>query len=201
MNEMLVQINVAAGGKTFNGTRALTSNWQLNAPAISLAAGKAGTAGADGVMTLASGHGITDADVVSVAWTASGVAKFRYGCTVSAYTSTTITLTGGTGDTLPTSGDVVVGVRAEQDVAFDGDGVVLIAVNSTKDIAVDFNTGSASALLLSITGGAGVLGYEWDEGCGVTNPLASASIAKVYLYNKIAAEASVDLCISYDNVA
>ncbi len=50
-----------------------------------------------GIVTIASGHGVTTNDTIDVLWAAGKI----YGMTVSASDSTTVTLDGGDGDALP----------------------------------------------------------------------------------------------------
>lgn len=196
-NAMMVRTEVAAGGKTYVGERSPSSDGLLSFPAVAVAAGKAGTAGLAGLMTLGSSHGITDAMKVSVKW-ASG---FRYGCAVSSYDGTTITVNGatGTGDTLPTSGAVVVSPALEIDAIFDGDAAVMLMANTSVDCMVCFDEDAYSTKLAApVTGGS--LGYLWDDGSSVTNPLASSAIAAVHVYNKTATAGTADVVIAYDNI-
>ncbi len=155
-------------------------------------AGVAGTAGAAGVMTLGSSHGFTDADVVMCTW-ATGR---RYACTISAYDGTTVTLATGTGDELPTSGDVVVSKLLEIDAAVLGTNVNFIMLKS--DVAATFTLEDAGGIELARNVAAGAA-YIWAESSGDTNPITGDSITKCHVWNETAVAGSATGLIGYDN--
>ena len=97
---------------------------------ITLPAGKAGTLTTrtdanTGVVTVSSGHGITDSDTVDLYWSGGR----RYGVDVTATDSTTISLDLGSGDDLPsTSTAVVIVKQVAFNRAIDGDNLVILGV-------------------------------------------------------------------------
>jgi len=148
-----------------------------------VAAGKAGTVTTrtdanTGILTVASGHGITDADTVSVFWDGG----YRYGMTVSATTSTTISIDGGTGDDLPVlTTAIVVGKEAEHAIAITGDSLSVFVIDCDNRVSVHFRDGSDTSLLAyDILTNEGRL---WVKNTGNTNPIAGDVVANVVLAN------------------
>ena len=84
-----------------------------------------------GVLTVASGHGITTADTVDVYWS-GGV---RYGMTVTATAATTIDINLGAGDVLPAQ-DTAITVCEQTEIEFDLDALDLqlaaLSIESTN---------------------------------------------------------------------
>lgn len=193
MSTISIRNSMIGGGTTANNTRSITIDNVIQA-SETIAAGKAGTAGAAGVMTLGSSHGFTDADTVSVYWSTG----FRYGCAVSSYDGTTITVNGatGAGDSLPTSGAVVCAKAVEVDIAFSGS--ALAALSAGADIACGITLEDAGGVELAkniAVNGA----YQWDSGNGEANPVTGDSIVKANVYNKSATAGTVTILVGYDN--
>ncbi|MBN2024083.1 MAG: hypothetical protein JW809_14970 [Pirellulales bacterium] len=144
-----------------------------------LAPGKAGTLTTrtdanTGVATLGAGHGITDADKVDVYW-AGGL---RHGMDVTAYDGTTITVDGGAGDDLPAQGAaLVVGVRQEIDVDFDGDDVQFLSAHCPERAHVDFQTGASVSVHAQELPAEEA--WTWAADQGVANPLGGDPVGKV----------------------
>lgn len=148
-----------------------------------VAAGKAGTLSTrtddnTGILTVASGHGITDADTVAVFWDGGS----RYGMTVSATTSTTISIDGGAGDNLPVATTaIVVGKEEEHALAIDGDAVKMLVVGSNNRASFNFrDSGDSSLLRYDVAAKEGRLWYSLSD---VTNPLAGDTVANVVIAN------------------
>ena len=97
---------------------------------VTLPAGKAGTLSTrtdndTGVATVASGHGITTSDKVDVYWSGG----MRYGMSVTATTSTTISVDAGAGDNFPVAATaIVVTKQVSVNTAIDGDNIQVIGI-------------------------------------------------------------------------
>lgn len=175
--------NLTIGNKTFQGNRNI--DYDVGVPwGITLAAAIAWTlttrtSGTAGVLTVPSGHSITTSDKPDIYWTdSSGVLFKRTGVTVSGTTGTTVTFTGGAGDTLPvvnSTGTVQVPVALDLPV---------ITGNDIK--AIGFDPGAFGGTLVVVDDGPGEtlivtsgtdMVYIWD-GTG-TNPLASKNVTGV----------------------
>jgi len=126
--------------------------------AVSLPAGKAGTLSTrtdnnTGVATVASGHGITTSDVVSAYWSGGR----RYGMTVTATDSTTISVDGGSGDNLPTQGvSIVVSKEIAANLLLDGDNAKLVAVSF--EVATSSASKCRATFFDAVAGGGSAVG-------------------------------------------
>jgi hypothetical protein len=164
---------------------------------ISLPAGKAGNAawgGSSAVITLGAGHGLTTANVVAVKW-ATGR---RIAMTISAYDSTTITVTNssGRGDALPTSGtaDVVVGPRVVcADISFDGDNARFLLVTADQYASIDFYDSTPMNLYyVSVQADSG---YYWSYSTGVSPPITGNPVASAEAYNHTITPATLKVSV------
>jgi len=130
-----------------------------------------------GIITLAAGHGITDADEVDVYFSDGSVA---YAATVTAYDTTTITIAGASGDALPTEdAAVTVGVVQDLDVDIEGDDLKMLAIHATSAASVILTTddsGDTVELAKLLTANEA---YTWAYDTGVTNPIASDTITHI----------------------
>jgi len=181
------------GATTLRSSRVLTVD---NAIELSedIPAGVAGVAGAAGVMTLAEGHGITDADTVSVSW-ASGE---RHDCAVSAYDSTTITVNGatGAGNTLPTSGAVTVSVKTVIQASVNADNLAGMGFSADISAIASVHDGSGELISPSFEANSG---FNWDSDGGETNPLAGEAPTLINVYNKGTTAGTFQGFYAYDN--
>lgn len=139
----------------------------------------AGATAAD--CNLPAGHGFTDGKF-DVFWTASGVAKRRYGVNGS-ITTNAMTLDGGDGDDFPATADttVVVCPQTALDETFDGDNLVLIGASSTRGGLLLFRDATGSLVGDPVDLLAGVP-WGWATGRG-TNPLAGNAVASASISN------------------
>jgi hypothetical protein len=98
---------------------------------VALPAAKAGTLTTrtdndTGVVTVGSGHGITDTDTVDLYWEGGR----RYSVDVTATTATTISIDAGTGDNLPIATTAVTIVKQVQiNVSIDGDALAILGIS------------------------------------------------------------------------
>lgn len=156
---------------------------------IVLPAGLAGSAAwgaSSSVITLATGHGLTTANKVAVAWSTSS----RIGMTISAYDATSITVTNstGAGDSLPTSSTAacVVGNAVDcPDISFDGDNASFLIVKSSAGTWCKVNflkaDSTTSILIKELT--AANPGYYWSYLSGVTPPITGDPVGDAKGYN------------------
>lgn len=187
-----IRNSMIGGGVTANDTRSITADNVIQA-SESIAAGKAGTAGLAGVMTMGS-HDFTDSDIVSVYWSTG----FRYGCAVSSYDGTTITVNGatGAGDTLPTAGSVVVAKAVEIDLAFSGSASVAISIGADIICGATLEDAGGVELAKNIAANGA---YQWDSGNGESNPVTGDAIIKSNIYNKSTTAGTAVLLVGYNN--
>jgi len=150
---------------------------------IELPAGKSGTLTTrtddnTGVVTVASGHGITDTDTVAVFWDGGS----RYGVDVTATGATTISIDVGSGTNLPAATTAVtVALQSSHAVAFAGDNLSVIAIGCIKRCSVEFlSSAPASLLRYDIAANEGRM---WVSSTDETNPLASDTVATVAVSN------------------
>jgi len=171
---------ISVAGVTVNSVTQRTAAGLIG-QAPTLAAGLAGalttrTDADTGIITMTDAeHGITDADTVDVYWS-DGV---RYGLTVTLVDGTAVSIDVGDGDNLPEGEDpaVVVGVRQEIDVDFDGDLVELIAAHCPKRAHVEFLTGAdASILAQELTANEA---FTWAADSGHANLLTGDPVGKI----------------------
>ncbi len=160
---------------------------------VTLPAGKAGTLTTrtdanTGVVTVASGHGITTSDTVDVYWSTGR----RYGVDVTATDSTTITIDVGSGDDLPsTSTAVVICKQVVINKAIDGDNLSVIGFQVV--LANDNGFGTRLTFFDAINGGGSAVGsgidldsnvpVVYDIARGVTNPLTGSPILSLVASN------------------
>lgn len=130
-------VSVSCGGVTISASIVETADHPQSYE-VPLPAAKAGTLSTrtdntSGVLTVASGHGITTSNKVDIYWNGG----MRYGCTVSATASTTITFASGSGDNLPTQGDAItVAPQVTVNTQIDGDAIKILAIDlSTAELS------------------------------------------------------------------
>lgn len=187
-----ISIRTTVAGVTIS--QSITRNEEVESHAsIALPAGKAGTLTTrtddnTGVATVATGHGITTSDKVSVFWTGGS----RYNVTVTATTSTTISIDSGSGDNLPLATTALV-VTKEVTAAIDvdGDKIVAIATKTTQRSSVEFKTAvPASVVRYDMAANEGRF---YVEGVDMTNDLAGEVIASVVAANGTTTDATLDI--------
>lgn len=181
--------SVTLGGVLINCNAPRTDSGAIGHD-LTLAAGLAGAI-TTGVVTLAGGHGLTDADKVDVHW-AGGA---RDGCTIASYDGTSITLTGGNGDALPTGATaVVVQEPLEVDTDFDGDLASIIAGSAAQRATFVFYADTDRVYGVTVAAGEG---FQWVEDLHGANPLAEHTITHVTVSNGTTAAGSAKLGIQY----
>lgn len=128
-----------------------------------------------GTLTMASGHGFVTNDKVDVFW--SGGSRRNMTATV---TGDSVVVDGGSGDNLPLVNAAITAMKPTS-VPFSvvGDNVDALAVSLgslTVQGWVVFKDGS-SAVITSYQIRTGEREKVWVSGLGITNPLASATVA------------------------
>ncbi len=181
--------SVTIGGVTIAGQYTQSGESPLAyEPVTPLPAAKAGTLSTrtdanTGVLTLGSGHGLQENDVVSVFW-ASGS---RYNLDVGTPSGATLVpIDGGAGDDLPTQGTAItVCLQTEAEFLFSGDNAKVIAISANRR-AVVLLAGSDDTVHLPADIQAGG-SYQWN-GQGA-NPVSGDSVAKLVMANGDASQA------------
>jgi len=152
-------INVQGGGRSIIQPITRTGDSTPNIE-IDLPAGIAGTLTTrtdndTGVVTVASGHGITSSDTVDVYWNGGK----RYGVDVTATGSTTISIDIGSGDNLPsTSTEVVIVKQVVANIQIDGDNAKLVAVSYEMAPAAGDGYGCRVTFFDAVNGGGSAVG-------------------------------------------
>ena len=129
---------------------------------VTLPAGKSGTLTTrtdddTGVVTVASGHGITGSDTVDVYWSGGR----RYGVDVTATAATTIDIDLGAGDNLPAASTAVVVVKQViVNKAIDGDNVAIIGF--LAELAASTGFGVRITFFDAVSGGGSAVGNGID---------------------------------------
>ena len=129
---------------------------------VTLPAGKSGTLTTrtddnTGIVTVASGHGITASDTVDVYWAAGR----RYGVDVTATDATTISIDLGAGDNLPAASTAVVVVKqVVVNKAIDGDNVEIIGF--LAELAASTGFGVRITFFDAVSAGGSAVGNGID---------------------------------------
>jgi len=193
---MTTQISI--GGIVATSTATRTESGQISHE-VTLPAGKAGTLSTrtddnTGIATLALGHGITDADTVDVYW----VGGCRYGMTVTAYDTTTVSIDLGAGDNFPTvDAAIVVTPQVTINTDFDGDDVKMIAAIATLRAHIDFqNDTPASLNAVELTANEA---WAWVSDSGYANPLTGDPVDVIMASAGTAAETTLKIGVLYDS--
>jgi hypothetical protein len=153
---------------------------------VTLPAGKSGTLTTrtddnTGVVTVASGHGITASDTVDVYWSTGR----RYGVDVTATDATTISIDLGSGDNLPASSTaVVVCKQVVVNKAIDGDALSILGL--LIDVAASTGFGTRLTFFDAVSAGGSAVGsgidldanapVVYDITGGASNPLTGSPI-------------------------
>lgn len=172
------------GGISFGGTVTRTSSGTVTEE-FTLAVGKAGTLStrtdADtGIVTVESGHGITDAMTVGLYWSGG----CRRGMDVTATDATTISINIGAGDDLPIATTaVVICFETTVNVDFVGNEALAAAVQGSRRCQVSWQLADGTEVVGVELGAAGEQNEWWAwallETGGTANPFAAVTIGKV----------------------
>lgn len=195
MPSATLNTDAAIAGIAFSTTISRSAEGSI-AHEVTAAAGIAGTLSTrtddnTGIVTMASGHGVTDANTVDLYWT-GGV---RYGMTVTAYDATTVTVDLGAGDNLPVvDTTLVLGVQMSVDTDVDGDLFSIIAATAAARAHLEFRTSGAS--LASVEIAASEI-FSWDSASGTANPFTGDPIDAIRVSSGTAVETAIRVGILY----
>lgn len=192
---------ITIGGRSVAATNSVTDTGLIE-HALTLTAADAGTLSTrtdndTGIITLAEGHGITDSNTVDVYWS-GGV---RYGMTVTAYDTTTITVDVGSGDNLPVQDTAVyAGVHTTVDVDVNGSLATMIVITADARAHIEFLTG-ASASIKAVEIASASYPFSWDSNCGHTNPITGQTVASARASAGTAASTTMYVWILYTSAS
>lgn len=179
--------SVAGAGVTISSGSSYSGDGSASCE-VTIPSGKSGTLSTrtdndTGVATVSTGHGITTSDKVSVFWTGGR----RYNMTVTATTSTTISIDVGSGDNLPTAATAIV-VSKDTNVVLsvDGDNAELFALS--MDVP---NDQTSKAFVRAYDGAADVATFDmtistplvYPISSGITNPITGNVVTSFYASN------------------
>jgi hypothetical protein len=151
---------------------------------IALVAGIAGTlttrtSNTEGVITVATGHGITASDTIGVAW---GTESNRTAVDVTATTGTTITIALGAGTNLPVADtEVIVSKRVVSASVIDMNAVTAWGVSCTsRSVVVVYDDQPAIHATWDMPAKDGLI---WVPGEDTANPLDAIIVSGFHIYN------------------
>lgn len=147
-----------------------------------------------GVLTMSSGHGITTGARLDVYWTGGS----RYGMTVGSVSGTTVPIDLGAGDDLPANlTNVTAMVPTELPIVVTGDDAVSVACRCPVGGTVVFaDSGNTTIVAYQLTTTVTTAVWVTNQG---TNPLAGASLAKVFIsHGSSAASSDLSGAVQYN---
>jgi hypothetical protein len=199
MSTATVRWNCVIGGRTLSGLQSRTDE-SIELQEIDIPAGKAGTLTTrtddnTGVITVASGHGITDADTVVVSWD-GGIQR---GVDVTATTATTISIDLGVGTNLPIATSAVVVAKTVSSIlSVASNALKLLVIQNTNRVSCVVNDASNGALItLDIATGEG---YQWVTSNGFAIPVSTTAIGELEIANCATSDTIVSVGILKNTV-
>lgn len=175
---------VQLDGKTYNEQVNVNSD-SANRREIPLAAAKTGTLTTrtdndTGSLTMTAGHGITTGSGLDVYWNIGGVPGSRRNMTVGTVAGDVVPIDGGIGDNLPAAASAITAmVPVAKELRWDGDDMQILAITAdaqaTMVLTGDDNVEDFGVQIVTPN-----QLYEWHTGSGVTNPIATDVITKVF---------------------
>lgn len=198
MASAIIKNNLTADGTTYSRNTTIIADGVLRIDKTGdnvLAAAKTGqlttrTDNNTGTLTMSASHGITTGARLDIFWTEAGVKGARYGVTVGTVSVNSVPIDLGAGDNLPTNlTNVTAFVPIEEELLFTGDNANFAFAKATRRGIVVFTLSDDTvklAVVGELEGDAGG-GFQWisdpDATLSITNPFASAAMAKVYFSN------------------
>ncbi|MGD8453659.1 MAG: hypothetical protein PVJ57_17745 [Phycisphaerae bacterium] len=126
-----------------------------------------------GTLTLSTGHGFAEGDVVDIYWTGGCC----YGAEVGVVVGNDVPFTGAAGDVLPPeSATITVQEQQVHNIDFVGDLAVAIAAHCSQKSQLLFWANSSVVLAIPLAAGEP---WFWLDGQTAANPLASETITHV----------------------
>ncbi len=201
-------ISATVGGVSYNSLNPSTAHGAItHYPPTSIPAAKAGTLSTrtdndTGILTMASGHGITTGARLDVHWVdANGVNRCRRGLVVGTVSVNSVPIDGGSGDNLPAAAYTIAAmVPLVENISINAANLRLIlanVANCSKGVIISLADGTAIAdesaclkLNYDIWGDTLI----WDLSRGASNPAASDPFTKIYVsHGDIAAARTVKM--------
>jgi hypothetical protein len=182
MSTARLSSNMTIGGRNVTGSMTVTDE-AVETQEIILPAGIAGTLTTrtddnTGVVTVASGHGITDTDTVMVSW----VGGLQRVIDVTATTATTISIDLGVGDNLPVATTaVVVSKSVNSTLTVPASGLKAFAIQNRNRVYANVRDGSATSLFAKDL--PAEQGYFWMTGGGYSDPTTGTAVGSIQLNN------------------
>jgi hypothetical protein len=193
---MTITDRASVAGRTFPSVEVITTDGAvIKEPTV--AAAKVGqlttrTSNTQGTLTMASGHGFTDADRLDVYWAGGS----RRGMVVGTVSVNSVPLTdSGSGDNLPTNLTAITAmVPREEEFVVTGDDVSALAFYSNKRGTIVLAESDDGEVAFKVIGGATGTqqSYIWSASRDPVNPVASGDITKVF-FSHSDSSASADM--------
>lgn len=168
-------------GLTFSLSSTLSS--PLATPwSVEVSAAKTGTlttrsSGTAGTLTMSGGHGFTDGQRLDIYWS-TGSCR---GATIGTVATNSVPFTGASGDALPSADTAITAiVPTSEPIVFTGDNAVALAASCPVGGTVVFAASNNSEIYAKVLTST-VTTWTWVSADGGTNPVASGSVAKVFL--------------------
>lgn len=191
--QMRITKTVVIGGKTLPSQKTVEGDLVLLRE-LTIAAAKAGslstrTDNDTGVLTLGSGHGIVDAQIVDVFWTVGGVNGHRRGMTVGTVSGTSVPIDGGSGDNLPAAlSSITACVQQSEAFVLTGTDITGLVMHTTKGGCMALHSAGGEQLNKFLLANDN---YAWYTDCGEANPITGDSITLLKATNKDSAASAV----------
>ena len=183
-----IQVIASVGGVSVQSAIQRSAAGALPSQELTLDAGQPGTlstrtSDTAGTLTMETGHGLTDDDVISIFWTdANGDPQFAYDATVGVVAGNSVPFTGATGTVLPAeASSIVADIEEELDVDFDGDKLEMLAAAANRVVGVQF-VDSGDAVLDAAVRRANEP-YQYVKGIDASNPLTGNPVDAIRLAN------------------
>lgn len=192
-------------GKQFNYAKTITADNALVSDPASIAAAKTGTlttrtSDTAGTLTMDSGHGFTDGQVIDIYWADGQCTE----ATIGTVATNSVPFTGATGDVLPLADTAITAMvqRSEPFSAVDGDIQALcVAASGGVACSVTFYASGGSAVgavrVRPAVSGAS-LDYVWDVNNGANVPVSN-DVASIGMTHADSASARQVTCLALVN--
>ena len=194
-----VNVVVSAAGLSVQGLVSKEASGGIPPQEKALSPAKSGTlstrtSDTAGTLTLATGHGLVQDNVIDIFWTDSGgVLKCAYGATVGLVNGNEVPFTGASGDALPAQDTAITTQKpTELDCDFDGDkAVLLVAMMKTHGGHVAFvDSGDAVLKAQALQANEPLL---WWKNGPFAAPITGNPVDAVVISNAGTAEATFQL--------
>lgn len=196
-----VNLNTTVGGVQFAQLRNVSSEASLvqerTVPAAQSGTLTTRSSNTAGTITMASGsHTVTTGARVDLYWTGG----CRRGVTVGTVSTTSVPVSGGSGDNLPTQGDPIkVSIPVSFSTPLTGNKVkaLLLGAPEARSQFVLCSSGNTEELAKTVPQG-GV--FAWDSGSLETNPIAGDTIVNTFIsHDDTSGAKKVQFAAPFDN--